>query len=48
MYNILVCDDEEGIRTLISKYAKYEGHNVTSAENGLQRWKRAKNIILTL
>lgn len=35
MYNILVCDDEEGIRTLISKYAKYEGHNVTSAENGL-------------
>ena len=34
MYNILVCDDEEGIRTLISKYAKYEGHNVTTAENG--------------
>ena len=34
MYNILVCDDEEGIRTLISKYAKYEGHNVIMAENG--------------
>ncbi|MBQ9845198.1 MAG: response regulator transcription factor [Oscillospiraceae bacterium] len=34
MYNILICDDEEGIRTLISKYAKYEGHNVTTAENG--------------
>lgn len=34
MYNILVCDDEEGIRTLISKYAKYEGHNVDTAENG--------------
>ena len=33
MYNILVCDDEEGIRTLISKYAKFEGHNVTLAEN---------------
>ena len=35
MYNILVCDDEEGIRTLISKYAKYEGHNVDTAENGI-------------
>ena len=34
MYNILVCDDEEGIRNLISKYAKYEGHTVTTAENG--------------
>ena len=36
MYNILVCDDEAGIRTLISKYAKYAGHNVTEAENGRQ------------
>ena len=34
MYNILICDDEEGIRTLISKYAKFEGHNVITAENG--------------
>ena len=36
MYNILVCDDDAGIRTLISKYAKYAGHNVTEAENGRQ------------
>ena len=34
MYRILVCDDEEGIRTLISKYAKYEGYIVDDAENG--------------
>ncbi|MBR5252064.1 MAG: response regulator transcription factor [Oscillospiraceae bacterium] len=34
MYRILVCDDEEGIRTLISKYAKYEGHHISLAENG--------------
>ena len=34
MYRILVCDDEEGIRTLISKYAKYEGYSVDTAENG--------------
>ena len=36
MYNILVCDDESGIRLLISKFAKYEGHNVIEAADGLQ------------
>ena len=35
MYNILVCDDERGIRDLIGKYARFEGHNVTEAENGM-------------
>ena len=34
MYRILMCDDEEGIRTLVSKYAKYEGHDITLVENG--------------
>ena len=42
MYNILVCDDELGIRTLISKYAKYAGHNVVMAENGLQAVEECK------
>jgi len=36
MYNILVCDDESGIRTLISKYARFEGHTVIEAENGME------------
>ena len=36
MYNILVCDDESGIRTLIKKYAQFEGHNVVEAQNGMQ------------
>ena len=36
MYNILVCDDESGIRLLISKYARYEGHTVLEASNGVQ------------
>ena len=36
MYNILVCDDESGIRSLISKYAKFEGHNVVEAANGIE------------
>lgn len=34
MYNILVVDDEIQIRKLIRKYAEYEGHDVTEAENG--------------
>ena len=43
MYNILVCDDESGIRLLIRKYAQYEGHNVLEAENGLQAVDICKN-----
>lgn len=36
MYHILVVDDEEKIRTLIRKYAEFEGHQVIEAENGMQ------------
>ena len=36
MYHIRVVDDEEKIRTLIRKYAEFEGHQVTEAENGMQ------------
>lgn len=36
MYRILVVDDEEKIRTLIRKYAEFEGHKVTEAENGMR------------
>ena len=36
MYNILVADDEEKIRTLIRKYAEFEGHTVTEAKNGME------------
>ena len=36
MYHILVVDDEEMIRKLIAKYAVYEGHTVTEAENGME------------
>ncbi len=35
MYHILVVDDEEMIRRLIAKYAAYEGHTVTEADNGI-------------
>lgn len=36
MYKILVVDDEAKIRELIHKYAKFEGHEVAEAENGMQ------------
>ena len=36
MYRILVTDDEEMIRTLIRKYAEFEGHRVTEAKNGME------------
>ena len=36
MYSILVVDDEVQIRKLIKKYAGYEGHDVTEAENGIE------------
>ncbi len=36
MYHILVVDDEAQIRKLIKKYAEYEGHDVTEAQNGME------------
>ena len=36
MYHLLVVDDEEMIRKLIRKYAEFEGHQVTEAENGME------------
>ena len=36
IYRILVADDEEKIRTLIRKYAEFEGHQITEAQNGME------------
>ncbi len=36
MYRLLVVDDAEKIRKLIRKYAEFEGHQVTEAENGME------------
>ena len=36
VYNILVVDDEAKIRLLIRKYAEFEGHTVTEADNGME------------
>jgi len=36
MYNILVVDDEARIRSIIKKYAEFEGHRVTEAGDGME------------
>lgn len=36
MYRILVVDDESRIRSIIKKYAEFEGHNVTEAADGME------------
>lgn len=36
MYKLLIVDDEENIRRLISKYAVFEGHAVVEAADGMQ------------
>ena len=36
MYHILVVDDEARIRSIIKKYAEFEGHEVTEAGDGME------------
>jgi DNA-binding response OmpR family regulator len=36
MYNILVVDDESRIRSIIRKYAEFEGHKITEASDGME------------
>ena len=35
MAKLLVVDDEANIRTLIKKYAQYEGYEIIEAVNGI-------------
>ena len=36
MYSILIADDEARIRSIIKKYAEFEGHTVTEAADGME------------
>lgn len=36
MYNILVVDDESRIRSIIKKYAEFEGHTIAEAGDGME------------
>lgn len=36
MAKILICDDEAGLRTVLKRYAAFEGHEVKEACNGME------------
>ena len=36
MAKILICDDEDGLRAVLKRYAQFEGHEVTEASNGME------------
>lgn len=42
MYKLLVVDDEEKIRELIGKYAKFEGHSVDFAVDGMEAVEKCR------
>ena len=43
MYHILVVDDESRIRSIIRKYAEFEGHEVTEAGDGMEAVTLCRN-----
>lgn len=43
MYTILLTDDEDKIRSLIRKYAEFEGHEVQEAANGMEAIELCKS-----
>lgn len=43
MYHILVVDDEVRIRSIIKKYAEFEGHVVTEAGDGMEAVLQCRN-----
>lgn len=48
MFNILVVDDNQSIRKLISTYLQREGYNVTLAENGVEALKVLETLHVDL
>ena len=43
MYHILIVDDESRIRSIIRKYAEFEGHQVTEAGDGMEAVNLCRN-----
>ena len=43
MYNILIVDDESRIRSMIRKYAEFEGHSVVEAGDGMEAVRLCRN-----
>lgn len=43
MAKILICDDEAGLRTVIKRYAVFEGHEVMEAGDGMEAVQLCRN-----
>lgn len=43
MVKLLICDDEEGLREVIRRYAEFEGFEVMEASNGMEALKLHEN-----
>src|SRR5665648_253334 len=43
MVKMLICDDEAGLRTVIKRYAIFEGHEVVEAGDGLEAVELCQN-----
>ena len=43
MARILICDDEAGLRTVLKKYAEFEGHETVEADDGIHAIEACKN-----
>jgi len=43
MARILICDDEAGLRSVIKRYAVFEGHDVMEAGDGLEAVQLCRN-----
>jgi DNA-binding response OmpR family regulator len=44
MAKILICDDEPGLRAVIKRYARFDGHETTEAGNGIEAIEACKKI----
>jgi len=42
MAKILICDDEPGLRTVIKRYAQFDGHETAEAGNGMEAVEACK------
>jgi len=48
MAKILICDDEAGLRSVIKRYAEFEGHEVTEAGDGKEAIELCRNTVFDI
>ena len=48
MARLLICDDEDGLRAVVKRYALFEGHEVFEARDGMQAVKLCKSQVFDI